>query len=624
MTTRWHFREFKPGDNASDPDFARALFSRDAEAILTKSLVRESVQNSLDARIDKSGVVTVRFVIRTGRAAASASAVARFFEGAWEHLHGDETGVEEPPKPKSPLPYLVVEDFGTKGLVGDAAHWDPFGSAKNSFFLFFRALGRSGKEGEDRGRWGVGKFVFPLASLGHCLFGYTVPLDTRMPLLMGRMILKTHRAGDQSYHPDGHWGLQSPSSALVLPEQEASVLADFRKVFSLKRTTEPGLSVIVPWLTAELNANTVREAVVSEYFLPILRSELEVEIDDNGLIERIDSSKVQELAATSEPPALRALLRLGLQAATWPDGQLTVLPEAVGQRESEWRDDRVPKDAEQQLIDRLAAGEPVGVRVPLKIQRKGSTARETTHFDLFVQRVDGIGRQRPLIVREGITIPEDKTGFLQDHVALVVVDHPALAGLVGDAETPAHNELQQDLIKNKFRRGRRVITLMRTAAAGLIRSLERSAREDDTSLLANFFPIPDLTDDGKRPVPTRRTTKPVVPPLPPARPRFHVTQIAEGFRVRGTDDGEIPDTLTVRFAYEVRRGNPFKKYDPADFSLLKGDLQLETRGVLTIEQRDNGIVVHPTDKQFVIEISGFDKRRDLRVRVDATSSGDAQ
>ena len=115
---KWHFREFRPGDNVSDPDFARALFTRD-ESAAARSLVRESIQNSLDARSKNAAFVTVRFSIRTGMQAARAKDANVLFDGLWEHIVSMNSGAEEPPNRGDNVPYLVVEDFGTRGLTGD-------------------------------------------------------------------------------------------------------------------------------------------------------------------------------------------------------------------------------------------------------------------------------------------------------------------------------------------------------------------------------------------------------------------------------------------------------------------------------------------------------------------------
>jgi hypothetical protein len=197
----WHFRDFRPGDNASDPDFAKALFSKGSDGVLPRAIVRESVQNSLDARQSVDGTAHVRFRVRTGRNSAPASAAQSFFTGFWEHIHAQNSGLIDPPSKTTSIPFLVVEDFGTTGLIGDVAQWAPFGSERNAFFLFFRALGRSGKEGEDRGRWGVGKFVFPLASAASCWFGYSVTGGGRDGQANGARRAKDPRNGAKELSP---------------------------------------------------------------------------------------------------------------------------------------------------------------------------------------------------------------------------------------------------------------------------------------------------------------------------------------------------------------------------------------------------------------------------------------
>ena len=112
-----------------------------------------------------------------------------------------------------------------------------------------------------------------------------------------------------------------------------------------------------------------------------------------------------------------------------------------------------------------------------------------------------------------------------------------------------------------------------------------------------------------------------VPPIPMTPARYRVTQMERGFRVKGTDDGDLPPTLTVRFAYDVRRGNPLKRYNSLDFSVLRrGDLSVRTEGATIIDKNDNTLIAQPTQHGFLIEVLGFDPLRDLVVRVDAPSS----
>jgi hypothetical protein len=608
----------RPADIASDPDFARALFSGDA----ARSLVRESIQNSLDARESRLARVIVRFTLRTGTAAIKAADVSHFSDGMWEHIHSESNGLEDPPTPRDRIPFLVIEDFGTKGLTGSPEGWNPFASEKNAFFLFFRALGRSGKKDEERGRWGVGKFVFTLASQAHCLLGYTVPIDSQQPLLMGRTVLKIHETNGVPYHPDGQWGRRVQEDALVLPETDENVLRQFREVFSLRRRTEPGLSVVVPWLSVDLNRASITEAVVAEYFLPILRSELSVEIDDNGTTITVDADTIVRLADQINSTELRARIGLALEAATWPDDSLVVLPLVPSWGETDWGE-FISSDQKTQLLKKLDDGDPVGIRVPVMVQPKDKPAARS-YFDVFLQRSEGVGRSRPLIVREGITIPQAKTFEVQDHSVLIVVDHGPLAGFVGDAETPAHTELQPALVTNKYTLAGKIIKILRSSAAGILRSLEQSVESDDFALLAEFFPITHEEQPGRRRQAGGAGNEPVVPPVPPipaSSPRYRVTQTEGGFRVKGTEDGDLPPTLTLRFAYDVRRGNPLKRFNPLDFSLLRRDLTVKAEGVTIVDKSHNTLIAQPTDSGFSIEVLGFDPLRDLIVRVDAPPSG---
>lgn len=613
----WHFREFKPGDNASDPDFARALFSRDESAI-ARSLVREAIQNSLDARASSVAPVRVRFSLRTGRRALGQKSVRLFFEGAWPHLRAPNSGLEEPPQVTEPIPFLAVEDFGTKGLTGSPSTWDPFDAAKNSYFLFFRALGRSGKEGEDRGRWGVGKFVFPMASRAHCLLALTIPETTQRPLVMGRMVLKTHRADSVSYHPDGHWGYRE-SSALVLPASDGETVTDIRTAFDLHRRNECGLSIIVPWVKDGFTRESISHAVVGEYFLPILRDELVVEIDDNGTIETVNSSSLAALADALDEPVLRARVSLGLEAATWPGSTIPVLRRPID-AEYDWGEPRLSEEVRSSASATLERDQVAAFRVPTTIRPKNADSR-LGYFDVFLKHVTGLGRTKPLIVREGITIPEDKTLALHDYACLVVVDERSLATFVGDAETPAHTELQYDLVRNKYSLAGKLIHFLRFSASGIVREIEGGDVEADHALLAEFFPkvAPSAAPRKPKAVSSKQgDDTEEIPDLPDRAPRFRIGRVDSGFHVRGTGKAELGTRLSIYSAYEVRRGNPIRKYRRLDFELGR-DITLAVEGLKLESAVDNAIVAIVESPDFLLSARGFDTNRNVVVQVTASA-----
>lgn len=623
MTPAWHFRKFKPGDALSDPDFTKALFAKDSDSSLARSLVRESIQNSLDAKRADCRCVDLRISVNSGSRALPSSEASQFFSGIFPHLEADDSGLVDSPTRQEPVPFLVIEDFGTHGLRGDPSHWKPKDAKRNPFFLFFRALGRSGKADEDRGRWGVGKYVFPLSSRANAAFGFTVASDNPAPRLMGRMLLRTHSVGDDAYHPDGHWGLRDRDvQGLTGPVEDPDTTDRFRSAFRLKRNREPGLSVVIPWLREEVTADAIRDAVVREYFLPLLRNQVRVELWWNGQSDYIDAETVRQFAATCEDKLLAGRLALADKICSGAAPNVLEWPQDFAWDDTVWRPDAISPELAQALNASLDAGEPVSVRLVTSVRQ--SSPKGVQYGDFFVHLLgqEGLGSARPLIIREGITLPADKTRPIIDHIALVVADRGPIATMIGDAETPAHEELQHTLIKDKYSYPKKAISFVREAAAQILAILHDTDASDDPLLLANFFPLAGLTGKSAE-APTRRKEgeapepKPVVPRQPP---RFRLDQLKGGFRIQATPDlGEIPPELVITMAYDVRRGNPFGRYNPLDFDVGRSPIEVAVSDAELSWAASNEIVARPTGPNFSIQALGFDPYRDLKVRVTASS-----
>ncbi len=101
------------------------------------------MQNSLDTQ-SGSGPVRVRFALSSIEN-SSEDKLQRYFNGLLPHLKA--AGADFDPYNR-PLSYIIIEDFGTKGLTGDPDQTTD--NEDNNFYWFFRNVGRSGK-GEDKG-----------------------------------------------------------------------------------------------------------------------------------------------------------------------------------------------------------------------------------------------------------------------------------------------------------------------------------------------------------------------------------------------------------------------------------------------------------------------------------------
>ena len=136
MIPNWHFVAARERDRNVDP--AEDLFFESLPPL--GAVIRESTQNSLDAS-DGSSKVKMRIAVNTGNNAMPADIAKKYFSGLFTHLKA--TGIQTP-NINSPMNYVVVEDFGTKGLEGDAAYNGLGDDAPDNRFYWFHRNARSG------------------------------------------------------------------------------------------------------------------------------------------------------------------------------------------------------------------------------------------------------------------------------------------------------------------------------------------------------------------------------------------------------------------------------------------------------------------------------------------------
>ncbi|MCA1733373.1 MAG: hypothetical protein LC732_07185 [Acidobacteria bacterium] len=315
MTASWRFREMSRGEINVDPVHDEFFKAQD----LPDALVREAIQNSLDARRGRA-TVRVRFRFATASAALERDAASRWIVDLLPHLDAlDPSLLGAMPSPDEPLSYLVVEDFGTRGLAGDPAanpDVDDHDAERNDFHYFWRNVGRSMKGETDRGRWGLGKAVFSVASRIRALFGITRRSDDGRLLLMGQAVLKIHATGGRRFAPYGFFA-RFDRDGFAMPVEDERTLGRFAADFALERD-EPGLSVVIPWpRTEELPFEKIVAAVIDQYFYPIARGDLQVEVADEARSEVIASRTLDEVAAsTTSSGAASPSPRSGRRTAT--------------------------------------------------------------------------------------------------------------------------------------------------------------------------------------------------------------------------------------------------------------------------------------------------------------------
>ena len=93
-----------------------------------------------------------------------------------------------------------------------------------------------------------------------------------------------------------------------------------------------------------------------------------------------------------------------------------------------------------------------------------------------------------------------------------------------------------------------------------------------------------------------------------------LSKISGGVRVSHNPVSEKPvSSIEIRFAYGVRKGNPFTKYQRPDFNLADKTITIGGSGFELISASENILRADITSQDFEITIAGFDELRDLIV-----------
>lgn len=639
MSLIWSFKKKQPDDTTRDP-ISGEFFATEAIRNSAEALVREGVQNTMDARVDGQ-VAKVRILISGPEWAATPSRAAAFLGKLKPHIEAPGNGIRPNRQPDltKPCQFLTFEDFGTTGLEGDPLQWHRIEGRLNGFFAFFRAEGENAKsDGGRRGRWGIGKFVFPRASKGSAFIGWTVRKSDQRSLLLGRCILKSHRTKEGYHVPDGYLGSRVilDEGTITGPADDRDLIALFRDTFRLLRRDEPGLSLVVPWYDDDISKETLLDAAIRDWFYCLMAGELEIDIVDpsgtvtlnqstiDAQIERLGPDDRREL----EP--LMKLTRFALSAA----GKSPLLCQSPDQANSaKWHDSMLDDGVKEKARAFLDSGDPVALRVPIVVRPKRGGASDS-HFDVFLVRDSAYDGGRPVFVREGIIVSDAKGRPARGFRSLVVCTDKPLADLLGDAENPAHTEWRADTgnFRDKYVYGNGYINFVRESARNLVSSIEQDAEDTSPDLLADFFSLPEEPDPARpvRPAPTanRKGDKeppPTVFPVPTPR-RYSVTKVRGGFTITpGASGAQTPAQLLITVAYDVRRGDPFKRYDPADFLLMRdgiGDAS-DVQGLKPMTISENKVRYEVTEPDFRVSITGFDMNRDLVLKIATSGELDA-
>ena len=539
---KWHFA-IQPGNMRENEQTQEEFFSNEETINEVSSLVRESIQNSLDERLDQEKPVKMVFTVgvKDGKLGKT------YFDPLLPHI--SQVKELEIPDFSKPVRYLLIEDFNTLGLEGGVnsiARTDEelekierdlqttTDGYKESFWFFEWKSGGSNKKNGAKGSWGVGKIVFPRASGIKAYLVYTVRRKIASPdadkgLLFGHAIYNYRYVGGYRYAPDCQWMVKNPNrfstpdgESNPFPSEDTNEHQKFISDWELARKNEEtGTSILIPYCKEAIKVNNLVECIIRDYFINILSGTLECEIRDtkgelvvlkkDNLLTEIEKFSEKLTTKTNKSGTeLKSLCEMYLQKLEEKTIQhhVRVSPDT----NNDWLNCKLSPDDQQKLEASWISGKVIELEVEVAVPETRDLKRnvldaDIDSFTILLQR-SAEPISSTVFCREGILIPNANNGSkLAECISLVLVGKVAgysdkknsLANLLKWAEGPAHTTWSGTATKFKNRytpqkSGESVIKWVKNSAQTLYDDIRKVQDIFDETSLSDY--APDDSEEG--------------------------------------------------------------------------------------------------------------------------------
>jgi hypothetical protein len=611
---KWYFSPQLPGQVETEIT-QRDQFSND-EVELAETIVREAVQNSLDAAIDEPANIKVTFRLLD----KSQGLTTEFMDMVLDQqlTHAQEAGLNLKDIDFINPTALVIEDFGTVGLTGDSKRKDD-----KNFTDFWRRHGKSHKTGKSRGRWGLGKLVYSTTSQVGVFFGATVTKESPDILFMGQTVLNLRKVDGIEYPPHAFFadieGEGDPYKEMPIPLKDKDLVKEFTNQYSLQRKDKSGLSVIIPFPNPDFKIERMISVAIENYFYPVITGQLTLEFNE---IE-INSNNIRSLAhqyAKKSINDIDELFDFIEEVFIAEDHELLSLKPSwvddIKLDENDFEDEEL-----EAIREKFTSGDLVGLSLPVSIRLKNGTVQDSS-FSVYIKRPEQLDKGLDLYVRGGLTLPGESKFRDRKAFGAMIAEKEEICSFLGDAENAAHTQWisAAEKLRKNYRNPQKIVKMIKNAVVELYDLLAEVTEEIDEQALAEFFWKDE--PDGTKPKRKPQKTPLVIPELPEPKIRdFSINQTSGGFTVANTSKttpDRFPQVIRIDVAYNIAKGNPFKKYNPFDFKLggnSEIDVALTKETGNIISRKENTLRVNVTGIPFKLKVSGFDLNRDLRVKL---------
>lgn len=596
----WKFREIQVGELEKNPQESE-FFKSDNPS---DSLVREFVQNSLDAILNENEKIKINFTFGYKQK----NEFYKFIDGLVPHL--ESSGYMTPQiKHITKIPFLTIEDFNTTGLDGPTEPQE----INSNFYNFWWREGISKKEGKKAGRWGLGKITYHNTSKIRTIWGLTSRCDDNKQLLLGKCSLKVHKIENIRYPYYGYY-----AETNYLPISNEAKLIEFKKMFSLTRKNENGFSLVLPFYNDEISYNLILKAIIINYSFAILYNMLEVNFKDIDKNLHLNSENLVEVAIN----------KINWQDTAWEKidvkAFLIFISEALSNKQYYDINHTInTKEIDNEsfgnnyviIKDKFENGDILCFKIPVQIKKIGFQP-VNSYFRIIIKKDIDINKPQELYVRSGITISGIKTLGNRPIRSILIADDSPIESFLGDSETPAHTEWNErtEGFKEKYIDAVATLRAIKKTLNNIVELLDKPPQELQKDLLHDIFSIPFSETDDISKV-KDKTKKPVVDVNKKNRD-FIVRKIPGGFNISLVNaEQAFPRKAILKIAYDIRSGNPFKKYDKLDFDLYEDKIEIYFSNCTITKKENNVIEFNIINDKMNMELLGFDPNRDLVIDI---------
>ena len=611
LVPEWVF-EHRSATAVSTNPKSKAHFDSDLHSSTASPLMGEGVQNSVDAaRLAGEVPVVLRYTrkrypadffwnnlmrgVRPHMDAAS-EAAAKFHVDVFPAI--DE---------RDEVEGLLVEDFGTTGLLGSIDPLDWEDEEFRNFGTFWYRQGTSGKNGVAGGRHGIGKSTLTDASDLRLIIGGTRRAQAPHHVLYGQAAFWPHKIeGDRrSYDAYGLFGTRGADGAYPMTGEGAAEMFD---MIGFDRRDEDGLSILIPFPKKEITDESLVVEAIRRGMHQICSGHLVVVVGELT----IDATTIRDIALSrpevvSSVPVIDMALDAAkgllprFQATRVEKGAASIRPDAFS-----------PQDLAE-MTEFWHAGKAFEVIFEVPVTQKGRAA-EWGAATIAIRRHDGTEQSHQVMSRRRVTVSHITPK--QPYVGILMASQPdILSKFLGDAENVAHTSWVKKLVKDRYSGHSETLGRVKNAFNNLVSALtgvgnDQKIRNAFTNILYTTRK-PAEKEVRQKSETTRSET--VLPDLPVASKQpFLDRKLSDGFAVARNADREGDFGFRL-LAFYARPGGSKKIWSLADFDFADSEMKISSEGAVEFEAAPSGneILVRHMEPGAVLSVRGFDPNREV-------------